>query len=187
MRHTRLCIIGSIDPVRPGDGHPAVYLLLDSQLRAAPRSATHAHQELHGGLSAAKRPQLHHLSPLRFHAGKQAHRQAVDVLTQHLQREKYFRLRTIREVGRSILQAIIGNYAVPILEEKQVWGTNDQTRTAYLDTTDVARMTLAALRSVLLVNVVVSTLQQASSRSKRSCCPPAASQCIPLDSRQYLS
>jgi uncharacterized protein YbjT (DUF2867 family) len=45
------------------------------------------------------------------------------------------------------MQAIIGNYAVPILEEKQVWGTNDQTRTAYLDTTDVARMTLAALRS----------------------------------------
>jgi hypothetical protein len=43
-------------------------------------------------------------------------------------------------------QAIIGNYAVPILEEKQVWGTNDQTRTAYLDTTDVARMALASLR-----------------------------------------
>ena len=52
------------------------------------------------------------------------------------------------------MQAIIGNYAVPILEEKQVWGTNDQTRTAYLDTTDVARMTLAALRSVLHTNVV---------------------------------
>ena len=26
----------------------------------------------------------------------------------------------------SPLQAIIGNYAVPILEEKQVWGTNDR-------------------------------------------------------------
>lgn len=37
---------------------------------------------------------------------------------------------------------------MPILEEKQVWGTNDQTRTAYLDTTDVARMTLASLRCV---------------------------------------
>ena len=48
--------------------------------------------------------------------------------------------------GHSCPQAIIGNYAVPILEEKQVWGTNDQTRTAYLDTTDVARMTLASLR-----------------------------------------
>eukprot|EP00891_Asterochloris_glomerata_P005198 jgi/Astpho2/5198/Aster-04778 len=44
------------------------------------------------------------------------------------------------------MQAIIGNYAVPILEEKQVWGTTDETRTAYLDTTDVAKMTLAALR-----------------------------------------
>lgn len=50
----------------------------------------------------------------------------------------------------SFPQAIIGNYAVPILEEKQVWGTNDQTRTAYLDTTDVARMTLASLRCVII-------------------------------------
>ena len=32
-----------------------------------------------------------------------------------------------------MVQAIIGNYAVPVLEEKQVWGTSDDTRTAYLD------------------------------------------------------
>ena len=44
------------------------------------------------------------------------------------------------------VQAIIGNYAVPILEDKQVWGTSDETRTAYLDSQDVARMALAALR-----------------------------------------
>jgi uncharacterized protein YbjT (DUF2867 family) len=44
-------------------------------------------------------------------------------------------------------QAIIGNYAVPILEEKSVWGTNDQTRTAYLDTVDLARMIMASLRA----------------------------------------
>lgn len=44
------------------------------------------------------------------------------------------------------LQAVIGNYAVPILEERGVWGTNDETRTAYLDSQDVARMTMAALR-----------------------------------------
>ena len=44
------------------------------------------------------------------------------------------------------VQAIIGNYAVPILEDKQVWGTSDDTRTAYLDSQDVARMALAALR-----------------------------------------
>lgn len=31
-------------------------------------------------------------------------------------------------------QAVIGNYAVPILEDKQVWGTNDDSRTAYMDT-----------------------------------------------------
>ena len=36
---------------------------------------------------------------------------------------------------------------MPILEERQVWGTSDTTRTAYLDTQDVAKMTLAALRS----------------------------------------
>lgn len=45
------------------------------------------------------------------------------------------------------MQALIGNYAVPILEEKTVWGTTDVTRTAYLDTQDVARMALASLRS----------------------------------------
>ncbi|KAG2483956.1 hypothetical protein HYH03_017202 [Edaphochlamys debaryana] len=43
-------------------------------------------------------------------------------------------------------QAVIGNYAVPILEDRAVWGTNDDTRTAYLDSTDVAKMTMAALR-----------------------------------------
>ena len=31
------------------------------------------------------------------------------------------------------MQALIGNYAVPILDEKQVWGTSDETKTAYLD------------------------------------------------------
>lgn len=36
---------------------------------------------------------------------------------------------------------------MPILEESQVWGTDDETRTAYLDTQDVAKMTLAALRN----------------------------------------
>ena len=41
---------------------------------------------------------------------------------------------------------MIGNYAVPILEDKTVWGTTDETRTAYLDSQDVARMALAALR-----------------------------------------
>lgn len=45
------------------------------------------------------------------------------------------------------MQAIIGNYAVPILEERQVWGTTDATKTAYIDTQDAARLTLAALRS----------------------------------------
>ena len=59
-----------------------------------------------------------------------------------------------------LLQAIIGNYAVPILEEKQVWGTTDETRTAYLDTTDVAKMTLAALRCVLMCLLSVPQARQ---------------------------
>jgi uncharacterized protein YbjT (DUF2867 family) len=45
-----------------------------------------------------------------------------------------------------IMQAIIGNYAIPILEQRSVFGTTDETRTAYMDTQDIARMTLAALR-----------------------------------------
>ena len=43
------------------------------------------------------------------------------------------------------MQAVISQYAVPILEEKSVYGTDDQTKIAYMDTTDVARLTLAAL------------------------------------------
>ena len=42
--------------------------------------------------------------------------------------------------GEGVLQ-------VPILEEKPVWGTSDDTRTAYLDTVDISRMILASLRS----------------------------------------
>ena len=45
------------------------------------------------------------------------------------------------------MQAIIGNYAVPILEEKPVWGTRDNTKTAYLDSMDAAKMTMASLRA----------------------------------------
>ena len=52
---------------------------------------------------------------------------------------------TIRLCG--FMQALIGQYAVPILEDKSVWGTDAPTRVAYLDSQDVAKMTLAALRS----------------------------------------
>lgn len=52
---------------------------------------------------------------------------------------------TLRLCG--FMQALVGNYAVPILEDKTVWGTSDATRTAYLDSQDVARMALAALRA----------------------------------------
>lgn len=45
------------------------------------------------------------------------------------------------------MQAIIGNYAVPVLEEQPVWGTSDKSRTAYMDTQDVARVVMASLRA----------------------------------------
>ena len=39
------------------------------------------------------------------------------------------------------MQPLIAGYAVPVLEEQPLWGTDDDTRTAYLDTQDVAKMT----------------------------------------------
>ena len=36
---------------------------------------------------------------------------------------------------------------MPILEDKPVWGTTDETRTAYMDSRDVARAALAALHT----------------------------------------
>jgi uncharacterized protein YbjT (DUF2867 family) len=43
------------------------------------------------------------------------------------------------------MQSIIGNYAVPILERKSVWGSNEKNRTPYIDTQDIAKMTIASL------------------------------------------
>jgi uncharacterized protein YbjT (DUF2867 family) len=43
------------------------------------------------------------------------------------------------------MQAIIGNYAVPILEQRSVWDTNETNRTAYIDTVDVAKITITSL------------------------------------------
>jgi hypothetical protein len=48
---------------------------------------------------------------------------------------------------RGFHQAIIGTQSL-ILSEKPVWGgMSDETRTVPLDTVDIARMTMAALRS----------------------------------------
>ncbi|GER29011.1 NAD(P)-binding Rossmann-fold superfamily protein [Striga asiatica] len=45
------------------------------------------------------------------------------------------------------LQGLIGQYAVPILEEKSVWGTTAPTIIAYMDTQDITRLTFIALRN----------------------------------------
>ncbi|KAI3947756.1 hypothetical protein MKX01_034421 [Papaver californicum] len=52
---------------------------------------------------------------------------------------------TIRLCG--FMQGLIGQYAVPILEDKAVWGTDAPTRIAYMDTQDIARLTFIALRN----------------------------------------
>ena len=39
------------------------------------------------------------------------------------------------------MQQLIARIAVPVLEEQPLWGTDDDTKTAYLDTQDVAKMT----------------------------------------------
>ncbi|KAF8405522.1 hypothetical protein HHK36_010429 [Tetracentron sinense] len=44
-------------------------------------------------------------------------------------------------------KGLIGQYAVPILEEKSVWGTDAPTRIAHLDSKDITRLTFIALRN----------------------------------------
>jgi uncharacterized protein YbjT (DUF2867 family) len=47
---------------------------------------------------------------------------------------------------RSPPQPLVSAYAVPVLEEKGMYGSGDGTRIAYLDTQDIAKMTMAAVR-----------------------------------------
>ena len=54
------------------------------------------------------------------------------------------------------MQPLISGYAVPVLEEQPLWGTDDETKTAYLDTQDVAKMTLAAVRREEAANKVMT-------------------------------
>jgi len=54
------------------------------------------------------------------------------------------------------MQPLIAGYAVPVLEEQPLWGTDDDTRTAYLDTQDVAKMTLAAVRRDEAANKIMT-------------------------------
>ncbi|KAJ8447412.1 hypothetical protein Cgig2_019406 [Carnegiea gigantea] len=61
---------------------------------------------------------------------------------------------TIRLCG--FMQGLIGQYAVPILEEKSVWGTDAPTRIAYMDAQDVARLTLIAMRNEKLNGKVLT-------------------------------
>jgi len=52
------------------------------------------------------------------------------------------------------MQPLIAGYAVPVLEEQPLWGTDDDTKTAYLDTQDVAKMTLAGPKAYSVREVI---------------------------------
>ncbi|XP_078448164.1 NAD(P)-binding Rossmann-fold superfamily protein [Wolffia australiana] len=54
------------------------------------------------------------------------------------------------------MQGLIGQYAVPILEQQSVWGTDAPTRIAYMDTQDIARLTFVALRNEKLDNKLLT-------------------------------
>ena len=85
------------------------------------------------------------------------------------------------------MQAIIGNYAVPILEDKQVWGTSDDTKTAYLDSQDVARMALAALRCLTAYNAAVCNCCRvcACFATRKNCIDAGPVQCSCILLRLY--
>mmetsp|Transcript_38449 Transcript_38449/g.46386 ORF Transcript_38449/g.46386 Transcript_38449/m.46386 type:complete len:413 (-) Transcript_38449:185-1423(-) len=92
---------------------------------------------------------------------------------------------TLRCCG--FMQALIGQYAVPILEEQEVWGTNDTTKTAYLDTQDVARMTLAALNTEKTIGKTLSlagpqayTIQEVISKCEKKASQEANVKTVPI-------
>ena len=56
------------------------------------------------------------------------------------------------------MQALIGNYAVPILDKKQVWGTSDDTKTAYLDSMVSVQHYLKSSQQILRAHVACNPL-----------------------------
>jgi hypothetical protein len=56
----------------------------------------------------------------------------------------------------AFMQSIIGACAIPVLEGNTVWGSNPEYRSTYLDTTDIAIITINSLKSPLLLRRTVN-------------------------------
>ena len=77
------------------------------------------------------------------------------VCHKHIQRcpAKALRLQASQLTGE-LVQAIIGHYAVPILGERQVWGTIDETRTTSMDSCAAHSFHNFALHGPCVLNFV---------------------------------
>ena len=154
-----------------GNGHTAIHLLQHPQLRQARWCSSYADQAGHRKLPGTIWTKLHHIAAVWLHAGSALQcfghlQRSCHCCTEFSRDFNVIFLREASQTNMSIvltnrnfellplnnhstqfpcLKALIGNYAVPILEDKQVWGTSDNTKTAYLDTLVSTSLSLNAV------------------------------------------